>query len=107
MVEWLSQLADWYGSLSSWELFWLGVGFTGQCLFGSRFLVQWIVSERRGRSVIPVVFWYLSISGSLTLFTYATVFLHDPVFMVGQAGGCFIYVRNLILLEREKPSGTG
>ncbi len=102
MEVWLQGILNWYGSVSSWEIFWLSVGFTGQILFGSRFLVQWIVSEQRGKSVIPLAFWYLSIGGSLTLFIYATVYLHDPVFMVGQAGGCFIYVRNLVLLNREK-----
>lgn len=78
----------------------LGVGFAGQLIFGSRFLVQWIISERRGKSVIPTVFWYLSIGGSLMLFVYAT-YRVDPVFMLGQGMGCFIYVRNLILLDRE------
>ena len=83
----------------------LGVGFTGQLIFGSRFVVQWIISERRGKSVIPTVFWYLSIGGSLMLFVYATYRI-DPVFMLGQGMGCFIYVRNLVLLEREEAQST-
>jgi lipid-A-disaccharide synthase-like uncharacterized protein len=77
---------------------WLAIGFVGQGLFSMRFLVQWISSEREGRSVLPVAFWYLSIAGSLTLFAYA---LHrrDVVFTVGQATGVLIYARNLQLMR--------
>ncbi len=97
MEQWLTTLSR----MSTWHLFWLTVGFGGQILFGSRFFVQWIISERRGKSVVPRVFWYLSIGGSVLLFSYATYRI-DPVFMVGQAGGLFIYVRNLVLLDKEK-----
>lgn len=100
MGDWIHEFTTWYYTMSSWQIFWLGVGFAGQILFGSRFLVQWIVSEKKGKSVVPTSFWYLSIGGSLLLFTYATYRI-DPVFMVGQAGGCFIYVRNLVLLGQE------
>jgi len=82
------------------ETMWLVVGFLGQGLFSARFLVQWIASERRGQSVIPTAFWYLSISGSLTLLLYAIHRL-DPVFILGQALGCFIYLRNLQLIYRD------
>lgn len=98
MIAFVGELLAWYHSLSTWELTWLCVGFAGQILFGSRFIVQWLVSEYRGESVVPVQFWYLSIGGSLLLFLYATYRI-DPVFMVGQSGGLFIYVRNLFLLE--------
>ena len=77
----------------------LVLGFAGQALFASRFIVQWIASERRGESVIPVAFWYLSLGGALLLFTYATL-RRDLVFMVGQSTGAFVYVRNLVLLRR-------
>jgi lipid-A-disaccharide synthase-like uncharacterized protein len=79
---------------------WLVIGFVGQGLFSTRFLVQWISSEREGRSVLPVAFWYLSIAGSLTLFAYA---LHrrDVVFTVGQATGVLIYARNLHLMRSQ------
>ena len=50
---------------------WLALGFIGQAIFGSRFVVQWLVSERKKRSVIPKAFWYLSIAGSVVLLTYA------------------------------------
>jgi len=85
---------------------WLVIGFIGQALFFSRFLVQWIVAEKRGESVVPPAFWYLSIGGGLILLVYA---LHqrDPVFIAGQAAGSFIYVRNLMLIHRKaKSSGV-
>jgi lipid-A-disaccharide synthase-like uncharacterized protein len=78
---------------------WVAVGFVGQAVFSARFLVQWIVSERRKQSVIPVSFWFLSIAGSLILLSYA-VYRRDPVFMIGQAGGMVVYTRNLWLILR-------
>ena len=80
---------------------WLAIGFLGQGVFASRFLVQWITSERQKRSVIPHAFWYLSILGGATLLVYA-IYRGDPVFIVGQAGGLFIYSRNLRLIARER-----
>jgi lipid-A-disaccharide synthase-like uncharacterized protein len=77
------------------------MGFFAQILFSSRFLVQWIASERAGKSVVPVLFWYLSLAGSILLLIYA-IYRLDPVFIFGQAGGIFIYSRNLYLIRREK-----
>jgi lipid-A-disaccharide synthase-like uncharacterized protein len=77
---------------------WLVIGLLGQALFSMRFLVQWVASERRGRSVLPVTFWYLSIAGSLVLLAYA-VHRRDIVFTLGQAGGVLIYARNLQLIR--------
>ncbi len=68
---------------------WLGIGFVGQALFGSRFVFQWIASERAKKSVVPMVFWYLSIGGGLTLLSYA-IYRDDPVFIVGQLFGVFV-----------------
>lgn len=82
------------------EHIWLGVGFAGQALFSMRFLIQWLVSERSGRSVVPVAFWYFSIAGGLTLLSYA-IYRLDPVFILGQLTGVFIYSRNLYLIFRE------
>lgn len=79
---------------------WLAFGFAGQALFTSRFLVQWLASERAGRSVVPVSFWWLSIGGAAILLTYA-IYRVDPVFIVGQCMGMFIYTRNLALIRRE------
>ena len=81
------------------DLLWLAIGFGGQLLFASRFIVQWLVSERQRRSVIPTAFWYLSISGGAVLLIYA-IHQRDPVFIAGQATGVFIYARNLMLLHR-------
>ena len=82
-------------------LIWISIGLLGQLLFTARFLVQWIASERQGRSVIPVAFWYFSISGGLILFFYA-VQRRDPVFMLGQSLGLIIYIRNLWLIHAER-----
>ncbi len=84
---------------------WLVLGFAGQAVFGSRFLVQWIGSERAGRSIVPVAFWYLSIAGACLLFAYAW-HRRDPVFMLGQVGGMLIYARNLYLIRRERRAGS-
>ena len=73
---------------------WLTVGFAGQAMFTMRFLVQWIQTERKRKSVIPTAFWYFSIAGGLTLLAYA-LYRADPVFIVGQAAGLVVYLRNL------------
>lgn len=79
---------------------WLAIGFLGQACFASRFLVQWLTSERAGRSVVPRAFWYLSIAGGAVVLSYA-IWRRDPVFIVGQSAGLFVYLRNLALLRRE------
>ena len=79
-------------------------GVVGQTLFFCRFLVQWIVSERHGKSVVPVAFWYLSLLGGAMLLAYSLYRL-DPVFILGQCCGIFVYSRNLILIHREKRRG--
>jgi lipid-A-disaccharide synthase-like uncharacterized protein len=81
------------------EQMWLGVGFLGQGLFSARFLVQWIASERRRRSVVPVHFWYLSLGGGAVLLAYA-IYRLDPVFIAGQAVGLLVYARNLHFVRR-------
>lgn len=85
------------------EVFWLSLGFVGQALFSARFIVQWLQSEKVKRSVFPITFWYFSIAGGVTLLIYA-IHRQDPVFIVGQASGLFIYLRNLyfIIYERKK-----
>jgi len=80
---------------------WTAFGFLGQCFFGSRFIVQWLASERRKESYVPVIFWYLSIFGGLTLTIYA-IQKRDIVFTLGQGLGCFIYIRNLVLIYKKK-----
>ena len=77
------------------------VGFVGQLMFTMRFLVQWIASERARRSVFPIAFWFFSIAGGIVLFGYALA-IRDPVFIVGQGCGVFIYLRNLYFVYRER-----
>lgn len=84
---------------------WLAIGFLGQGLFSMRFLVQWLSSERQRKSVIPVAFWYFSLAGGITLLTYA-IHREDPVFIVGQLTGVFIYSRNLYFVHRDRHRST-
>lgn len=83
------------------EKIWLAVGIAGQLCFAARFLVQWIASEANKRSTVPIAFWYLSLIGGLVLLSYA-IWRRDPVFILGQAMGGVVYVRNLMLIHRER-----
>ncbi len=83
---------------------WIAVGFLGQAMFFGRFLVQWIVAERKRESIVPVSFWYLSIAGGLILLAYA-VHRRDPVFIAGQSFGAIVYVRNLMLIRQKRRQG--
>jgi lipid-A-disaccharide synthase-like uncharacterized protein len=80
---------------------WVALGFAAQALFAMRFVVQWIASERAGRSVIPVTFWMFSVGGGALLLIYA-LYRKDPVFIAGQGLGLVIYFRNLHFLRRER-----
>ena len=80
------------------EQIWLIVGFIGQTIFASRFLIQWVVSERASKSIIPNIFWWISLAGSLILLSYA-VHKVDPVFIVGQSCGFLVYSRNIYLIR--------
>ena len=88
-------------NLSFTEILFLCIGFVGQGIFASRFIVQWIYSEKKGESTIPIIFWYISIFGGIGLLTYA-IFRKDPVIITGQIFGIFIYIRNLTLIYRKK-----
>ena len=79
---------------------WVLFGFIAQVMFMMRFVVQWIASERARRSVVPIAFWFFSVAGGTLLFIYA-IYRGDPVFIAGQGGGLFIYLRNLWLIYRE------
>lgn len=83
------------------EPLWLAIGFAGQALFSARFIVQWLVSEKQKRSVIPLAFWIFSVLGGVTLLAYA-IHRMDPVIIAGQAGGLVVYARNLWLIRRER-----
>ena len=77
------------------------IGYIAQGMFAMRFVVQWIASERAGRSVVPTTFWVFSIGGGLMLLGYA-IYRKDPVFIIGQAFGVFVYLRNLQFVLRGK-----
>lgn len=78
--------------------FWIAFGLLGQAMFSARFIVQWIYSERQRRSIIPIAFWYFSIAGGAILLSYA-IWREDPVFIIGQAFGILIYLRNLYFIR--------
>jgi lipid-A-disaccharide synthase-like uncharacterized protein len=90
-----------------WDVFvvsldwWVLLGFAAQALFTMRFLVQWIATERAGKSVVPLAFWLFSIGGGLLLLAYA-IYRKDPVFILGQAFGVFVYLRNLQFVMRDR-----
>lgn len=84
---------------------WLVLGLAGQGIFAARFIVQWIVSERERQSVIPIAFWYLSMLGGVLLFMYA-IYKRDPVFIIGQSTGVFVYGRNLWLIHKRRELET-
>lgn len=98
MIDWLMGAL---GAETAAELIWVAVGLGGQLLFTARFLVQWIASEKAKRSVVPVAFWYFSIGGAAVLLAYA-IYRADPVFILGQSMGFFIYARNLWFIRAEK-----
>jgi lipid-A-disaccharide synthase-like uncharacterized protein len=81
------------------------IGWVAQALFTARFLVQWIASEKAGKSVVPLGFWFFSVAGGALLLVYA-LYRKDPVFIVGQGAGLFIYLRNLHLIWREARPGA-
>ncbi|MEO6967300.1 MAG: lipid-A-disaccharide synthase N-terminal domain-containing protein [Rhodanobacteraceae bacterium] len=80
--------------------YWLALGLVGQTIFSARFVLQWLYSEHKRQSAIPMAFWYASIIGGAILLGYA-IHIRDPVFITGQAGGVLIYLRNLQLRLRE------
>src|SRR3954470_5066078 len=80
---------------------WVLLGYVAQLMFTMRFVVQWIASERARKSVVPIAFWYFSIAGGLLLFAYS-LYIRDPVFILGQGFGVFVYARNLFFVLRER-----
>ncbi len=87
------------GSIMSIETIWLAIGFLGQGLFFGRWVVQWIASEKKAESQVPISFWYMSLIGGLITLAYA-IYREDPVFIAGQSIGSLVYIRNLMLISR-------
>src|ERR1700692_1204711 len=95
LIDLSNALGDYFHDVFVVRLdWWLALGFLAQALFTARFLVQWIASERAGKSVIPIAFWFFSIGGGALLLVYA-LYRRDPVFIAGQGFGVFVYARNL------------
>ena len=108
MADILAHFAGWLHDVFVKQLdFWVILGFVAQFFFMMRFVVQWIASERAKASVVPVAFWFFSLFGGFLLLVYA-VQREDPVFIIGQALGLLIYVRNLMLISKSKDrAGNG
>ena len=98
-------MINYFQNLNNIEILFLIIGFIGQGLFASRFIFQWLYSEKKGESSIPIIFWYLSIFGGIGLLTYA-IFRKDPVIILGQIFGIFIYLRNLILIYKKNEKSS-
>jgi lipid-A-disaccharide synthase-like uncharacterized protein len=79
---------------------WVLLGYLAQIMFTMRFVVQWIASERAGKMVMPIAFWFFSIAGGVLLLGYA-LYIRDPVFILGQGFGVFVYLRNLYFELRD------
>ena len=97
----LAKLTLWWATTPGTEKLWLLLGVVAQLLFASRFLVQWLASERARRSIVPETFWYFSVAGGVLLFAYA-IYRLDPVFIMGQGTGLLIYARNIQMIWRTK-----
>ncbi|MCX7627522.1 MAG: lipid-A-disaccharide synthase N-terminal domain-containing protein [Methylophilaceae bacterium] len=101
LVHLLEKWQAYFAGMGTSDVIWLAVGLLGQTMFMMRFVVQWIHSERHQKSVIPVSFWYFSLIGGLTVLAYG-IHKAEPVIILGQLPGTFIYARNLMLIHREK-----
>jgi len=104
-MDWIKQmLSDFVRQYPAFKLdYWIVLGFIGQAMFTMRFFLQWIASEKRKESVIPVSFWYFSLGGGLMLLAYA-VHRMDPVFILAYLPGNFIYFRNLWFIRKKRRS---
>jgi lipid-A-disaccharide synthase-like uncharacterized protein len=95
MNEWLSKLYEVVANP------WVAVGFAGQALFFSRWIIQWIASEKRKKSYVPLSFWFVSLTGAFLVLVYA-IQRHDPVFILAQLVGICNYSRNIALIRRQQ-----
>ena len=101
MGDFFSDIIRYFAELTLIEGIWLGIGFAGQSLFFSRWIIQWIASERKAVSQMPIAFWYMSLLGGLIVLAYA-IHRRDPVFIAGQGIGAFVYLRNLMLIYKSR-----
>jgi lipid-A-disaccharide synthase-like uncharacterized protein len=107
MMDWLTNI-NWQAGFGDGRFFWIEwhfwkvIGWTGNVVFFSRFIVQWIATEKRKRVVVPSAFWWLSLVGTLLLLSYALFYQHDSVFIAAYAFNWIPYIRNLIIHRRHK-----
>ena len=112
MMDWLTNI-DWQAGFGDGRFFWIEwhfwkvIGWTGNVVFFSRFIVQWIATEKRKRVVVPSAFWWLSLVGTLLLLSYALFYQHDSVFIAAYAFNWIPYIRNLIIHRRHKQGAHG
>lgn len=92
----VNEIAHWWRTVSPIDLTWLAVGLGGQVLFSARWIIQWLASERVRRSIVPEIFWYLSLAGGLLVLAYG-IYKREPVLILGQFG-VLIYARNIYFL---------
>lgn len=97
----MTELAARWNATSTEELVWVGIGFMAQGMFMMRFVIQWLATEKTRRSVIPEAFWYWSFAGGLMMLLYA-IYRLDPVFILGQGTGLFIYARNIYFIVKSR-----
>lgn len=104
-MEWLANI-NWQDGFNNGKFLWIEwnawkvIGMFGNAIFFSRFVVQWYATEKRKQVVVPVAFWWLSLSGSLILLSYALFYKHDSVFILSNAFAWIPYIRNLIIHQR-------
>ena len=105
----MSAVSSLFAAVAKAKLLWFEIdawdilGFVAQLLFASRFLFQWLASERRGHSYVPVYFWWISLAGAALLLVYCLGLARPPVpIMAGQVFGFSVYARNLVLIRRKR-----
>lgn len=102
MFDWLTESINAYlASRTTTDLVWEAIGISAQFLFASRWIVQWIFSERAERSIVPIQFWYISISGGVILLAYG-VYHVSLTIIIGQLGGLAVYLRNVVLIYKRR-----
>jgi lipid-A-disaccharide synthase-like uncharacterized protein len=97
----VSEWEKYLTGMNTVDFIWLAVGLLGQSMFMMRFIVQWLHSEKHKKSVIPESFWYLSLIGGLIVLAYG-IHRVEPIIILGQIPGTFVYIRNLMFIHRDK-----
>lgn len=101
MSDWFNEALARMQGMTAEEIIWVSVGLFGQAMFSMRFIIQWIVSEKKRDSVVPIAFWYFSLIGSIIVLAYG-IYKLEPVLIVGQSTGFVIYLRNLYFIYKRK-----